>query len=114
MGSHGLKSRKPTRFYKWAENSGFTDEFNFWSSLSGQSTGTMVDHMDSYLGSLGYTGTVHDKFISFLRDQTGLDATIQDMAYYFFDHIFSAGAGNTVVDDDGNVVKDDNGNVVTD
>lgn len=117
MGSHRLRPIHASKFRSWVLRSGFTDEYHFWSSLSGLSSGTITDHMESYLGSLSYTGTPQDKLRKFLRDQTSNLGTTFDMGNQFFDGTFSAGSGapvGSITDDDGNYIKDDDGNYVVD
>ena len=113
VGSHALRPLYPSKFWDWVRRSGYPDEFTFWSSLSGIQASTIVDHMNHYLGSLGYTGTPWDKRKQFLIDQTTGGGTIFDVANKFFDGTFSVSSGDSVRDDDGNVVLDDDGNVVT-
>jgi hypothetical protein len=38
-------------------------ELQYWQSLSGLTKGSMSDHMNKYLGSLGHTGTLKDRII---------------------------------------------------
>jgi len=112
VGSHRLRPLDPSRFRSWADRGGFPTEHYFWQSLSGLSSGTIVDHMNAYLTSLGYVGTPNDKFRQFLRDQTGLDSTIYDMAVVFFNNLFG-GETNYILTEDGNYLVDEDGNKIT-
>lgn len=112
MGTHRLRPIYPSKFRTWVQRAGYKTELEFWSSLSGISKGTVVDHMVSYLTSQGYRGTPDDQFASFLRAQTSMNGTIFDMGNQFFDGTFSVVAG--IVDDSGNIIRDDDGNVVID
>lgn len=122
MGSFRLTSLDTYDFYRWVKRLGFNDEYEFWQSLSGLSRGTVVDHMNEYLTSLGYTGHPDDKFHQFLIDQVAFAGgnpnqlrTLYDLANFLYDDGFDDGGGAVgVVDDDGNTVTDDDGNVVTD
>lgn len=95
MGTPRLRPIFPSKFTAWVKRSGFTDEFDFWSSLSGIVSDSVVDHMTTYLRSLGYTGNPNDQFRKFLRDQVGLlnmtpahIGTLFDEVNEFFDGTF--------------------------
>lgn len=111
MGTARLKRISPSKFNAWVKRSGFTDEMNFWSSLSGLSRGTVVDHMTTYLSSLGYSGTPSDQFRKFLRDQTGLLGTTFDMGNQFFDGTFSVtpGEDSFILSEDGTYILGEDG-----
>ena len=121
MGTPRLRPKYPSKFTTWVKRSGYTDELDFWSSLSGLSSGSVVDHMTSYLRTLGYTGSPNDQFRGFLRDQVGLlnmtpahIGTMFDEINEFFDGTFSVSPVGGITDDDGNLLRDDDGNVITD
>lgn len=105
MGTARLKIQYPSKFLTWVKRSGFKDEMDFWSSLSGMSRGTVVDHMVRYLSSLGYGGTPNDQFRRFLKDQVGLigtsgqlgEGSTFDMANEFFDLTWVASIASTPV-----------------
>lgn len=94
MGTPRLRPIFPSKFLAWVKRVGYTDEFDFWSSLSGIQSTSVVDHMVTYLRSLGYTGTPNDQFRRFLKDQVGLiggyEGTTFDMGNEFFDGTFVA------------------------
>ena len=113
MGQYGLELYRTTDFVAFLQRSGYTDEYDFWSSLSGLSKGTTTDHMIAYLTAEGYTGSPFDMFRQWLEEQQGNIGTVMDMAHPFFQGTFTTGTFN-VLDDDGNVVRDDDGNIVTD
>lgn len=109
MGTHRLTRIDTADFYDWVHRSGYDDELDFWSSLSGLSSGSLVDHMTTYLASLGYTGTPNDQFRQFLRDQTGIDGTIYDLANHLYQGTFSLGVGsqNITTEDGINITTED-------
>lgn len=117
MGSHPLRPIYPSKFFEWINRVGFTDEFHFWSSLSGISKGTMVDHMNHYLTSLGYVGTNWDKRKQFLIDQTSVNnGTLFDRANEFFDGSFSGvsvPSGEPIADEAGGTITDEAGGEIT-
>lgn len=116
MGTHRLRPQYPSKFLTWVKRSGFTDEFDFWSSLSGLSSGSMIDHMVSYLTSLGYSGTPGDQFRRFLKDQVGLvsgfEGTTFDMANEFFDGTFSVGATDHILTEGGDTLTTEGGDAL--
>lgn len=74
---------------EWFQRSGFEDELDFWSSLSGLSEGSMYDHIVYYLTSLGYTGDEGDKIRTFIMDQVGYIGTTFDNANEMFLGLYS-------------------------
>lgn len=123
MGTHRLKRLDTGDFYRWLHRLGYNSEMEFWASLSGLSSGTVFDHMDSYLTSLGYSGHPDDKFRQFLMDQITAQGasltnlgTLYDLANCLYDLGFDSGGVplNAIHDDDGNVVRDDDGNIILD
>ena len=95
MGTFGLERYDTKDFNEWITRSGFIDEYDFWSSLSGLGVGTTVDHMVSYLTSLGYVGSPHDQFRLFLEGQMGNIGSVYDIATKFYEGTWSPGAGDT-------------------
>lgn len=98
MSSQRLKPLYPSKFLTWVTRSGFTDEFHFWSYLSGINSRSIADHQNHYLTSLGYTGTIVDKMRNFLKDQTSLNGTIWDTANQFFNVTFSGAADGLITE----------------
>lgn len=87
-----LSSIDPGKAKIWLNNAGFRSELEFWASLSGISeniSGTVNDYMDKYFSSLGYTGTINDKFNKFLRLNSGVTGTVYDMASKIFETPYS-------------------------
>lgn len=64
---------------EWIVSSGYPDEFTFWSSLSGLDQSTMHDHCNTYLSSLGHTGTLRDKLRQWGQTLTDGSGTIPDL-----------------------------------
>lgn len=97
MGTPRLRPIFPSKFATWVKRIGYKDEFDFWSSLSGIQSKNVVDHMTTYLRTLGYTGNPNDQFRKFLRDQVGLlnmspahVGTLFDEVNEFFDGTYAA------------------------
>lgn len=108
-------------FFRWVNRLGFRNEREFWTSLSGLSRGTVFDHMNHYLISLGYRGHPDDMVKQFLRDQITAQGgsisnlqTFYDLANCLYNLSFDVGTTHIVIDDSGNLVQDDSGNFVTD
>lgn len=99
MGTFRLTRLDTSDFFLWVRRSGFRDEMDLWSGLSGLTRGTVVDHMVKYLSSLGYSGQPDDQFRQFLKDQVGLisgkEGTLFDMANKLYQGTFSQGGGTT-------------------
>jgi hypothetical protein len=104
-------------FEQWVKRSGFDDELDFWSSLSGLSSGTVYDHMDEYLGYLGYTGDTGDKLRTFIIDQVGNIGTTFDNANEMFLGSYSTAeyeSGVNILTEDGDfLVTEDGDTLVT-
>lgn len=121
MGTHRLAIVDTADFYRWVKNQGYSNEFEFWQSLSGLTSGTIVDHMVRYLSSLGYHGTPNTQFAQFLKDQVGLvggrEGTIYDMANELFPGptgSYGGGSGEgAILDGEGNAILDSSGNAIT-
>jgi len=110
MGHHGLELLDTGDFKRWLVLSGFESEMDFWASLSGLSDGSLADHMEAYLTSLGYTGTIYDKFRQFLRSQSGIGETLHEMASSFYEGSWSPpGATVPLEDTDGVQLTDTDG-----
>lgn len=117
MGTPRLKILDTYDFFQWVKRSGYTDEMDFWSSLSGIPTGTVVDHMVEYLSSLGYGGTPNDQLAQFLKDQVGLvggyEGTLYDMANELFDGTFSVSTDEFLLGEDGGfILGEDGGKII--
>lgn len=101
MGSNRLNRLDEKDFYAWVKRSGYANELDFWSGLSGLSKGTLVDHMTTYLRSLGYTGSPDVQFRQFLKDQVGLisgrEGTLYDMASEFYEGTYTASIASVPV-----------------
>lgn len=93
MGAFGLERYETEDFLAFLSRSGYLNEHDFWSSLSGLSKGTTFDHMREYLTNEGYTGSPHDQFRQFLHAQTSLGGALRDMAREFYQGTFSVGGG---------------------
>lgn len=95
MGNKRLEGRLDAKdFDRWVKRSGFRNELDFWSGLSGLNKGTLTDHMVKYLSSLGYRGTPDDMLSTFLSDQVGLIGghvgTLYDKADRFYNGVYTA------------------------
>ena len=90
MGTHGLKRYDKKDLQGFLERSGYTDEHDFWSSLSGLSKGTTFDHMRKYLTDQGYSGTPHDQFRKFVEAQVGGLGTVYDMVTVWYEGQFGS------------------------
>ena len=116
MSTHRLTRLDTGDFYRWVNRVGYRNELEFWQSLSGLSRGTIFDHMDSYLTSLGYTGHPDDKVRQFLIDQIAAQSgslanlgTLFDWANCLWDMDFSSGAVSstrTLEDDQERTLED--------
>lgn len=94
MGNKRLEGRLDAKDFKsWVNRTGYRDELDFWSGLSGLSQGTLTDHMVKYLSSLGYHGTPDDMLSTFLSDQVGLigghAGTLYDKADRFYNGTYA-------------------------
>lgn len=67
--------------------------WTWWSTQSGLTSGTIVDIINQYLTSLGYSGDTTDMFHSWLVDETGQVTTwtTDDLSYYYFVTLNSCG-----------------------
>lgn len=69
----------------WCVGEGFSSCRNYWSTLSGIAEADAPLHYHIYyaLGDLGYTGTLNDRLLQYLEDETGQSGSLNDlMAYY--------------------------------
>lgn len=122
MSTHRLTRLDTYDFYQWVNRLGFSNEYEFWQSLSGLSGGASIyDHMNAYLTSLGYQGHADDMVRQFLIDQIAVQGgsltnlgTLYDWSNCLWNLSFGVGETHSILDDDGNVVTDDDGNTVTD
>lgn len=91
-----------------------TDAFSrsYWVSKSGITTGTTNDIMFQYFGTLGYTGSLNDRYFQWLVDQTGLPDTssFNDLLYACF---VTGVPGYYVYNGDGTIVTNGDGTQVT-
>lgn len=60
--------------------------WTWWSNISGITSGTINDIIYTYLGILGYTGTLNDRLFNWLVVETGLPSTyyLNDLEYAYF------------------------------
>lgn len=114
MGTHLLQRYDYGDFLEFLSRNGFVDEFDFWSSLSGISAGSVTDHLKDYLQSLGYSGSPTDMVREFLQDQVGYQGSIYDDATVFYEGTYPPVGGTQIVDDEGVGVVDDDGTAVVD
>lgn len=115
MGTFHLRKFDTFDFYQFLQRSGYTDEYDFWSSLSGLSSGTETDHMVHYLQSLGYGGCTANMFYDFIQDQAQFTADQGASRYDLLNKLYQGSFGGGVQEyDNGWIVRDDDGNIVTD
>lgn len=69
-------------------NAAFRDFYSrdWWVTKSGIETGTINDIKFTYLGNLGYTGTLNDRLRNWMLDATGAGSgTMNDLIYGCFE-----------------------------
>ena len=59
---------------------------SYWQNKTGIYTKSVNALIDTYLGDLGYTGSLMDKYHKWLADETGISSTrsFNDLAYEYF------------------------------
>lgn len=116
MGSFLLERHDYEGLRSFLRRNGFTDELDFWRSLSGLSQGTIADHLIHYLRSLGYTGTATDQLRDFLQDQVdfaGQGATLYDLADRFYNGTYPpAGADALLMETGDFLLLEDGGKIL--
>lgn len=116
----GIFYCRPGRIIQWFNAKGYSGTLDemamaYFSSLSGLSRGTVVDHISKVLSNLGFNqGELGDQLTSFFQSMTGHSSRI-DAEFAFWGNTSSSFFDpNIITDTDGNFITDTGGNIVTD
>lgn len=80
---------------------------SYWVSKSGYTTGTVNDIQYKYFGSLGYTGSLNDRYKAWLAHETGLSTSLS------FNTLLTAYFNANIYNGDGQIILNGDGGSVT-